>query len=379
MKICAIISEYNPLHSGHAYHIRQAKEQSNTDFVLCIMSGNFVQRGESAVLDKYERAAHAIKAGADAVIELPTVFATSPAEFFAKGGVKIANAIPSVTHLSFGAETPDERAFYKTATLLNNEPKEISQKIKQGLSQGKSFVKARSEAYENDLLLSPNNLLGVEYTRAILSLSSKIKILPVQRVGAGYKSSDLSDDFPSATAVRKALFDGELEKVKSNLPDDVYQSLLKAKNVDFMLNLLEKHAILSKSAEELRKINDCTEGLENALLKVAETTLDVVEELTSARYTSSRIRRILLHSLFGIKKEDILSGLQSDLYLRLLAAKKNSPILSLLGESDYPLIVSGPDENLLSGVAKKIHTFDTRAKTIYSLLTDETPDKKIFY
>ena len=131
MKICAIICEYNPFHNGHLYHIQEAKRLSGADCILCLMSGNFVQRGEEAILNKFTRAKHAVLAGADIVIELPTIFATSNAEIFAKGAISLLSAIPSVEYLCFGAETANADAFLQTAKLLNDEPDEVSFKIKQ--------------------------------------------------------------------------------------------------------------------------------------------------------------------------------------------------------------------------------------------------------
>ena len=146
MKICAVICEYNPFHNGHLYQLSQAKRLSGADAVLCIMSGNFVQRGDTAIVDKFTRAKHAVLGGADIVIELPTIFATSNAELFAKGAISILSSIPAVTTLCFGAETNDKAAFMKTATLLNEEPKEVSQCIKSLTSDGMSYAKARAIA-----------------------------------------------------------------------------------------------------------------------------------------------------------------------------------------------------------------------------------------
>ena len=157
MKICAIICEYNPFHNGHLYQIQQAKALSGADAILCLMSGNFVQRGEAAVMDKYTRAKHAVLAGADVVIELPTVFATSNAELFAKGALSILSKIPSITTLCFGAETADAQALYNAAKLLNNEPEEISNKIKELISSGVAYAKARACAWEAAL---PSELLN---------------------------------------------------------------------------------------------------------------------------------------------------------------------------------------------------------------------------
>ena len=172
MKFCTIICEYNPFHNGHRYQLAEAKAHSNTDATLCLMSGNFVQRGEASVCDKFTRAKHAVLGGADIVLELPTLFATSNAELFAKGAISILSKIPSATTLCFGAETAYKPAFLSAAQLLKEEPKEVSQKLKELISSGVSYAKARAESWAEflpqDLLHSPNNILGLEYTKAII-------------------------------------------------------------------------------------------------------------------------------------------------------------------------------------------------------------------
>ena len=381
MKICAIICEYNPLHNGHVHQIRESKRLTGADAVLCIMSGNFVQRGENAVLDKFSRAKHAIQAGADAVIELPTLFATSNAELFAKGGVKIATAIPSVTHLCFGAEHADKEQFIQTAKLMNDEPSEISSAIKDGLSKGLSYAKARAEAYAAyqaaALLSSPNDILGVEYTRAVLESQSKIEILPIERIGAGYKEQTVHA-FPSASAIRTALFNDTLDKFINGIPEFVYTALNAATDHEKTLEMLEKHALIAKPASEIKQVLDCTEGLENALKKAAQNNLSIVESLTSARYTSSRIRRIMLQNLLEIKKTDIQTALQTDLYLQVLAVKKDSGILSALAESNYPLLIRAHDDTSLCEKAKRVKYVDDYAQSLYNILTGKKPKKEIF-
>lgn len=366
MKICTIICEYNPFHNGHLYQLTKAKTLSGADAIVCVMSGNFVQRGEAAILDKYTRAKHAIKAGADAVIELPAIFATSPAELFAKGGVKILSSIPAVSTLCFGAESDDTNAFIQTAKLLNNEPKEVSNKLQTLLKTGVSYAKARAQAYEGlvdeKLLSFPNNILGLEYAKAIENTG--ISILPIKRVGGGYNDENLNSEFSSATAIRNNL---SSENIKDNLPDFVYNDL--PKTVENQLNLLEKHAILSKSEEEIKKVCDCTEGLENAFKKVAVTGEDFVEELTSQRYTCSRIKRIALQNLLGIEERLIKTALVSPLYLKVLAINKDKKeLLSALSESDFPLLLRAHDEEKLNPVAKQVYEKDLFAEKIYNLL-----------
>ena len=376
MKICAIICEYNPFHNGHLYQLRQAKQLSGADAILCIMSGNFVQRGDAAIIDKFTRAKHAVLAGADVVIELPTVFATSNAEIFSKGAIKLLSSISSVTTLCFGAESADKNAFINAATLLNNEPQEVSNKIKQLSSTGISFAKARAEAWKDilpiDLLSSPNNILGIEYTRAILSMQANIDILPVARIGSGYNEENLQENYSSASAIRRAI--SKKEECASNLPDFVAKDLPIA--LEDALETLEKYALLSSSAEKIAKVCDCTEGLENALKNAAESANALVDSLTSARYTSSRIRRIALQNLLNIPETLLRNGLNNPLYLRVLAVKNPAKdILSALSTASYPIIARPRDANLLEGVAKEIFAVDSFAEKVYSLLYPQ--EKKI--
>ncbi len=378
MKICAIICEYNPFHNGHLYQIRQAKLLSKADSILCVMSGNFVQRGEMAIMDKFTRAKHALLAGADVVIELPTPFATANAELFAKGAIHILSSIPNVQTLCFGAEIANKEDFLTAAKLLNNEPKEVSNKIKELTTRGMSYAKARANAWSgripNDFLSMPNNVLGVEYTRAILAKNADIDILPILRVGGGYKDTTLREEFASATAIRAGIENGEYFKnflpdfVVSDLPNDLKNSLEE----------LEKYAILSRSTEEIKSICDCSEGLENAFKKAAVLPNPLVDTLTSARYTSSRIRRIALQNLLQIDEKVIRNSLSSPLYLRILAVKKESDVLSTLGKATFPLILRAHDEDALKNHAKNCFERDIFAEKLYAILRKYATNKTIF-
>ena len=381
MKICAIICEYNPFHNGHLYHLQQAREHSGADAVVCVMSGNFVQRGEATILDKYTRAKHAVLAGADAVIELPTLFATSNAELFAKGAVHLISSIPAVKSLCFGAEQADKTAFLLAARYLNDEPQEISEKIKAEAQKGASYAKARAQAWAGflplDLLCSPNNVLGLEYTKAILAKNADLEILPIQRIGSHYSDTCLQNEFSSATAIRASIEKGEA--LGENLPDFVYKDL--PKRLTDTLDSLEKYALLSTSKEEIASVCDCTEGLENAFKRAATKREPLVKTLTSARYTSSRIRRIALQNLLKIHETDIRESLQKDLYLNVLAIKKErKDLLSALGESAFPILIRAHDEEMLCGIASCAFEIDCFAEQVYNLLYNiKTQEKNIFY
>ncbi len=381
MKICAIICEYNPFHNGHLYQLNEARKRSGADAILCLMSGNFVQRGESAVMNKYTRAKHAIQAGADIVLELPTPFATSNAELFAKGAIHILSSIPSVKTLCFGAENAQKTAFLLASKYLLDEPKEVSEKLKEEVSKGMSYAKARANAFAGfipfDILSSPNNILGLEYTKAIVDKHAEIEILPIERIGGGYTDETIFNNYSSASAIRKAVLSGE--EIKNNVPDFVIDDL--PKNISNSLDLLEKYAILSTPPDELKNVCDCTEGLENAFLRASCQNKTLVESLTSARYTSSRIRRIALQTLLKIDERLIRECLQTHLYLRVLAVKKGQKdLLSAISQSTFPVIARAYDQNALTGTAKKCYEKDIFAETIYSLLySDYKKEKTIFY
>ena len=378
MKICAIICEYNPFHNGHAHHIAQAKRLSGADAVVCIMSGNFVQRGEAAILGKYTRAKHAVLSGADAVIELPCVFATSPAEIFAKGGVKIATAL-NASSLAFGVENGTEADFIRAAKLLSVEPESVSKEIKRLLGEGYSYAKARSLAWKDrfpdGFLSSPNNILAIEYAKAVLQSGANIKLIPGPRIGGAYLDETLSENFSSATAIRKALEKGEKEKLSSQVPPFAFVDLPK-KHYD-TLESAEKIALISTPTNEIKQTLDCTEGLENALKKaVTAGVSNIAEHLTSKRYTTSRIRRIMLQNLLKISASFVEECLNDPLYGNLLAIKKENTSLLSAFSKDFPLLVRAYDENGLTGVAKKCRDCDRFADTIFTLVRNLPPERK---
>ena len=377
MKTCAIICEYNPFHNGHLYHLNTARERSGADAIICVMSGNFVQRGEAAIMDKYKRARHAVLAGADAVIELPTLFATSNAELFAKGAIHLLSSIPCVQSLCFGAENADKTAFLLSARYLNNEPKEVSEKLRAEIEKGASYAKARANAWAGflplDLLCSPNNILGLEYTKAIVESGANIEILPIQRRGARYSDCSIQENYSSATAIRSAILKGE--NIESNLPDFVLSDL--PTTLETGLDTLEKYAVLASSKEEIASVCDCTEGLENAFKRAALQKESLEKSLTSARYTSSRIRRIALQNLLKIKEATIRESLLSPLYLNVLAIRKErKDLLSALGESTFPLLIRAHDENVLTGTSKQAFEIDQFADQTYGLLYQRNKQEK---
>ena len=379
MKICGIICEYNPFHNGHAYLIERAKAESGCDAVVCVMSGNFTQRGEAAVLEKHARARHAVLAGADAVVELPAAFAVSPAELFARGGVRLLAAVPAFDCLAFGCERGGAEDFWRAARVCAGEGEAFRAALRERLDKGLSFTRARSEALaacghekEAELLRSPNNILGAEYARALLAERPEARILPVRRKGAGYADAALRAQFSSATAIRAALAAGRADELGGNLPAFVLDDLRRAPDTAAFYTLAVC-ALLARPAEELQGILDCTEGLENRLRALAEQTADyeqIVQGATGKRYIASRIRRILAAAALGIGEKLVRESLAGELYLNVLAVRRgNAALLAALGQARFPALLRAGDERALSAAAARCLAKDRLAEDVYAAIT----------
>ena len=377
MKIGVTICEYNPFHNGHLYSLNKIKEELNPDALIVIMSGNFTQRGETAILHKSVRAKHAILAGADIVIELPAVFATAPAEIFAKGAVKLLGTLKGEKTLCFGVESGNKSSILATANALANESEEFKGVVKQMLKQGHSLAKARQLALETlnlpdvdlNLTLTPNNILGLEYTKAIIERGLDMDILPIIRQGGGYKDLSSDGERASAMAIRKLIEEGKMEECKRVVPDFVYNDLPKSlPSVDDAV----MNSLITRPKEELALITDCTEGLENrlkALLKDCFTREELINQATTKRYTKTRLSRITLCSLLGITNDFTFKCLDEELYLKVLAVNGNKlDLLSSIAGST-PFIMRKSDADKLSLTAKECFDCDTRANDIYNLAT----------
>ncbi len=390
MKICAIICEFNPFHNGHKHLIEQAREITHCDAVLCLMSGNFTQRGEIALIDKYKRAKHAVMGGADIVIELPSVFATANAEIFSQGAIKLLSSCPDVEYLAFGTERGTAETFTETANILLNETKEFKDLLKENLKIGKSFAKARLDTlealkYDNvdlELLKTPNAILGLEYTKAILVKQSKIQIVPIERKGSSYADTELIENYSSATAIKKAVLKGNIKPVKKNVPDYVFKDLPFKKQNNFKDYVL--FSLLARSKKELGQIIDCNEGLENRIKALLLENMDydqLLEKVCTRRYTTTRIKRIFLSNMLGIFEKDVREALKEDLYLKVLAVKYDmmNDLLQSLCKSKYPMITRQSNVQNLREKQEKFYNFDEYCQNVYSLITGaEIQHKPIF-
>ena len=380
MKICGIIAEYNPFHLGHLKQIDYVKNVLGAEKIIVILSGNFTQRGEPAVLDKFKRAQHAIIAGADLVIELPTIFATANAEIFAKGAVKILNSLNVVDSICFGVESGLEDDYIALASAMNNESKEFKKILKEKLETGVSLAKAKFQAvkelggkFDEKLISSPNNILGLEYTKALLSLKSDIKIYPMQRCGdIDHNDKVLKKGITSATSIREVIKTGKIKKIKKNLPKYVFGDI---KSYPFAFEKLCLSSLITASPSDMAKILDCTEGLENRIKALVKDNLNLgqlVDKVSTKRYTKTRIQRILLSNLLGVESDFIFDCLESPLYAKILALNSESKeLLTLISKnSSYPIISRKSDESLLKKKALKCFEKDLLSTELYSLITD---------
>ena len=344
-KVLGIVGEYNPFHNGHLYHLQQSKKLTSSNYTVAVMSGNFTQRGSTALIDKWSRSEIAIRCGIDLVLELPTLYATSSAENFAEGSIKLLNSLKVVDYISFGAETSNIDILENLADVLYREPREYKNILSHELGKGLSFPKARENAlmlYLNDIrkyvnvLSSPNNILGVEYLKALKKYKSNIKPVSIARFETGYNDTNYTANIASATAIRNIVKNGGFDILRRLLPDPSYSILMqniKQGHVIPDLSVFERQIIYNlrkMDVSEIAELPDVSEGLEFSLKKAANTCNNIVEFLNtvkSKRYTSTRIQRILVYCLLGITKKDMLLSRKTNPYVRVLALNQRGKFL----------------------------------------------------
>lgn len=388
--VVAIIGEYNPFHNGHAYHIQKTKQLTNADYVIAIISGNFVQRGNVSLIDKWSKADMALLNGVDLVIELPTIYSISSAENFANGAIKILNSLKIVDTLSFGSEFCDLDVLEEIAEVLINEPSEFKTLLEHELSKGLSFPKARENAllmYLNDIrkyaniLSSPNNILAIEYLKALKKTKSSIKPLAIKRINVGYNELETKNNFASATAIRQKIIDNTPAGISKLMPASSYKVLynsIKKGHYVKDISAYEKEILYSLRrmySDEIADLPDVTEGLENSIQDAADscnTLNEFMNIVKSKRYTSTRIQRILLYALLGITKEDMKTSNKITPYVRILGMNnKGKELLSLISRSNPKLnIITSVKKFVDSNTNKNLQdmlNIDINATNIYTL------------
>lgn len=378
MKVAGIIVEYNPFHNGHKYHIEEARRLTGADYIIAVMSGNFVQRGTPAIIDKYNRTRMALKNGVDLVLELPVCYATGSAEYFAMGAVSILSKLGIVDYLCFGSECGDIALLEETAGLLLKAPELFDEKLYSYVKEGLTYPAARAKAVEHmyhssgdqaayekiaAVLSEPNNILGLEYMKALTKLSSSMTPITITRQAAHYHEETLTEQKPeaapvyqffpmklqdkdenngdvisSATAIRNALQSTDnifgLSKVRSSVPEDVYELLTDnyyksypITEEDFAQILIYK--LLSESSSSLASYVDISPDLADRLMNIQNTYLSIAEltkQIKTRNVTHTRINRALAHLLLNIKDDALVDYMQNgcSFYARVLGLRRSS-------------------------------------------------------
>lgn len=327
-KLC-IISEYNPFHFGHLYHLNESISQTNADFKIAIISGNFVQRGEPSIINKWEKAKVALSAGFDLVLELPTLYAISSAENFANGSIKIADQIGS-DFVSFGTESGDLEKLKKLSSLINKNEKEYIARVKEKIADGFSYPKSQElvidEMFGDEFsgVCKPNNILGLEYLKSLDAISSDIVPITVKRDFEKSSSSDVR------ALLRTSGFN--VEDLRGMIPYfsyDVLSENIENGNAVLSLRAFEKEIIYilrTIDSEKLKDIPDVPENMLSNLKKIACSTNSLDELITALKnksITQARIQRILLYVLLGITKSDMDLSKRITPYVRVLGMSEN--------------------------------------------------------
>ena len=383
MQVTAIIAEYNPFHNGHKYHIEQTLKKTDNSFIMAIMSPNFVQRGEPALLDKRERARIALLNGADLVVELPTPWATASAERFARGAVYIAHQAGIVNNLSFGCEDDDLAVLEKIARIAND--KVYSREIKNYYDEHMcSYPEARVAVISkvlgcdcSEIMMKPNNILGIEYLKALMSFKSGIKPVGIQRTCAGHDTSAVANDITSAMNIRNLVKTNKdyASFVPSNSIDIFEKNILNGTFPALYSNL--ETAVLAHlrkmKPSDFASVPDVSEGIEHRIIDAVKTSVslgEVFDKVKTKRYAHARIRRIILASFLGITSEDVTS---LPPYIRVLGLNDNGRMMlkEMKNRFFVPVIMKYSDIKYLDYNAKRVFEIESTATDLYNLALPE--------
>lgn len=379
-KVLGIVAEYNPFHNGHFYHMQESKKITEADSCICVISGNFTQRGEPSIVNKWAKTYMALCCGADLVIELPTIYSISSAENFASGAIKILDSLKIITDISFGAECNDLATLNNIANVFYSEPANYKTILNHELKRGLSYPMARENAvlmYLNDIkryanvLSNSNNILAIEYLKALKQQKSMIQPNIVPRKNVYYNDQKIVDDFASATAIRKLMLNREYAEVRKVVPRSTYQIIgeeYKKNHIILGIKKYEKeiiYALRVMPIEEIQNLPDVNEGLEFAIKKAASETNDIeelIEKVKSKRYTQTRIQRILVYVLLGITKKDMEDSKKMVPYVRVLGFNSRGKIL--ISE----IMNQNPKLNMITSVGKYVNKKMPKNKQLTRML-----------
>lgn len=389
MRVNGIIAEYNPFHNGHKYHLETAKESTQADYTVIAMSGNFMQRGTPAILDKYIRTQMALENGADLVLEIPSLYAVGSAEYFASGAVALLSKLGVVDYLCFGSESGQEGNLEQISRILVEEPDSYKTRLKIKLRQGCSYPHARSQALLEycpslsgimELFESPNNILGIEYIKALLRRSSQIKPFTTKRVGSDYHDKRLGSHQSSALAIRHTIFSKQdLKLLSTQMPSNAYQLLIDHwKKYDPMhsndFSLLLHYKLLVEEEAGFSQYIDVTSDISDRICKNLyqfTTIRGFCDLLKSKELTYTRLSRCLAHILLDLTDDLLIASQKMDAvpYARILGLRRDaSPLLAAIKEhSSIPLISKLADaEKILDENAMKMLEKDIMVTHLYN-------------
>lgn len=392
MKTVGIIAEYNPFHNGHAYQIAKAKEITGADYCIVVMSGDFVQRGAPSFMNKYLRAECALKNGADIVVELPVYYALSSAEYFASGAVALLDKLGVTDTLCFGSECGDISLLSEFASQLLSESDQFKEVLNRQLKCGLSFPAARNAAIESsaphlsshmEILSNPNNILGIEYCKALCKRSSSMIPYTIFRAGSSYHDTGLDACYSSALAIRSALTDnGSLDSIRDQVPASVYTLLEEHCGIDCPvlpddLSALLHYQLLSEQATGYTDHPDIDQDFSDRIshmLPRYHHYTSFCELLKTKNRTYTRISRSLMHIILHITREEFAAYCNADyiLYARMLGFRKDAlPLLSAIKEkSSVPLISKLADANsVLTPPGNQMLAKDIYAGHIYEMIS----------
>ncbi|MFI3175060.1 MAG: nucleotidyltransferase [Bacillota bacterium] len=393
MKTIGIIAEFNPFHNGHRHLIEQARAAHTDATIVVVMSGNFVQRGEPSIFDKWTRTEAALKNGADLVLELPLPFATANAETFARGAMRVLGESEIIDCLYFGSESGDLEALQMGAELLLDETEEFQLTLKKYLDQGNSFPKARSMALEavsnltTDVFKNPNDILGLEYLMALQKYKYPIIPFTIPRFGEGHHSTTLTEGHASATAIRRGLFQNDMSALKQT-PDNcrkLYRKAILDGKAPVSLETFYyplQYILRCTTEEDIKKIFEVTEGLENRIIRAVEhgeSIAELIDYIKSKRYTQAKIRRILLHILLRIESHYVTELMERPTlpYLRVLGFRRAEQRLlgDLIAAALPPVITNlSKAKDLLDDDGMKLLNMECIATDLYTMAYH---DKKV--
>lgn len=396
MKILGLITEYNPFHYGHLYHLEKSKEISGATHTVAVMSGSFVQRGEPSLVDKWTKAKMAIDNGVDLVTELPFIYAVESAEFFALGAIKILDSLNIVDSLGFGSESGNIKDLHHIANIFYEEPQLFKDFLQRYLKDGLSFPLARSKAladylakdsmpikYSN-ILKQSNNILAIEYLKALKRLDSNIEAFTFSRLGDDYNDKNIYSNYPSATSLRNLILSHGLEHVKDLVPALTYEHLQDFYRKHGSFNTIDnynkilKYLLRIKDEVGLRKLLDIDEGLDNRLKRIGSTFLDIaqlIDDVSTKRYPKTRIKRILMHLLLDLHSDAINEIFNKPVeHIRILGSnKKGFEILNKIkNQSNVNIVTKYSHYKKLENInISKILYYEEKATDIYFLGIDE--------